>query len=232
MRRLLATLAVVVALLFSAGSAIADDTSEANKLFVEAVKLVKSVKNVEGYDEKAVVLEEVLGKLNEIVEDYPSTDLAVKLISGQRIGAISLDRISEAINQLRENAEWIRKKPERDEEKQKAAEKRQRERPKLMRVNQIAALIKTQVEANWKLPAGLGNVSDLVVTIRFRLGPDGTVLSAEILDKNYADDSNFRIIAESALRAVWSASPITALRRFSDDYNEWRDVTMRFVPPV
>jgi len=76
MRRIAATLAVV-ALLFSAGATLADDTSEANELFVEAVKLVKSVKNVEGLEEKAVVLEEALSKLDDIVEDYPSTDLAV-----------------------------------------------------------------------------------------------------------------------------------------------------------
>jgi len=37
MRRIAATLAVVVALLLGAGATLADDTSEANKLFVEAV---------------------------------------------------------------------------------------------------------------------------------------------------------------------------------------------------
>jgi len=97
MRRIATTLAVVGALLFSAGSAIADDTSEANKLFVEAVKLVKSAANAEESEEQVAVLEEALGKLNEIVDDYPSSDLAVKLISGQRIGGISLDLIAEAI---------------------------------------------------------------------------------------------------------------------------------------
>ena len=89
MRRIAATLAVV-ALLFSAGSALADDTSEANELFVEAVKLVNSAENVEDPIEKADALEEVLSKLNEIIDDHPSSDLAVKLISGQRIETISL----------------------------------------------------------------------------------------------------------------------------------------------
>ena len=93
MRRIAATLAVV-ALLFSAGSAWADDTGEANELFVGAVKLVKSTLNVEGLEEKADALEEALAKLNEIVDDYPSSELEVKLISGQRIGAISLEGVS------------------------------------------------------------------------------------------------------------------------------------------
>jgi hypothetical protein len=58
------------------------------------------------------------------------------------------------------------------------------------------------------------------------------VQSAEILDANYAEDPNFRAMAENARRAVQKASPIKELRRFNDDYNEWRVVTMTFRPPV
>jgi len=39
----------------SFGSNLADDNSEANELFVEAVKLVKSAEYVEGLEEKVVV---------------------------------------------------------------------------------------------------------------------------------------------------------------------------------
>ena len=95
MRRIAATLAVV-ALLLSGGATLAHDTSEANELFVEAVKPVNSAENVEGLEEKAAVLEEALSKLNEIVEDYPSSDLAVKLINGQDTGSISLEDVGEA----------------------------------------------------------------------------------------------------------------------------------------
>ncbi len=98
--------------------------------------------------------------------------------------------------------------------------------------NQIAAVIKDRVEANWSVPAGVRDAGDLVVNIRIRLGRDGAVQSADILDADYAADSNFRTMAESARRAVQKASPIKALRRFGDDYNEWRDVTMTFRPPV
>ena len=117
MRRIVATLAVV-ALMFSVGSAWADDTSEANELFVEAVKQVKSVENVEGLEEKAAVLEEALGKLNEIVDDHPSSGLAVKLISGQNIGAISLEGVGEVVKRARKEAERERE----FEETLKAAE--------------------------------------------------------------------------------------------------------------
>tara|TARA_Y100000588_G_scaffold212178_1_gene226267 strand:- start:1901 stop:2899 length:999 start_codon:yes stop_codon:yes gene_type:complete len=98
--------------------------------------------------------------------------------------------------------------------------------------NQIAAVIKDRVEANWSVPAGARDAGNLVVNIRIRLGRDGVVQSAEILDVDYAADSNLRTMAESARRAVQKASPIKALRRFGDEYNEWRDVTMTFRPPV
>ncbi len=98
--------------------------------------------------------------------------------------------------------------------------------------NQIAALIKARVEANWSVPVGVRDAGELVVTIRIRLGRDGAVLRADILDANYAEDANFRTMAESARRAVLKASPIKALRRFGDDYNEWRVVTMTFRPPL
>ena len=95
MRRIVAILAVI-ALLFSAGSALADETSEANKLFVEAVKLVKSAEGEKSFEKTLSVMEEALARLYKIIDDYPSSDLAVKLISGQSVGGISLEDVGEA----------------------------------------------------------------------------------------------------------------------------------------
>jgi hypothetical protein len=299
MRRTLATLAVVGALLLSAGATLADDTSEANELFVEAAKLVKSVEAVvleevlgkdnvdemisaamKGHEphilallggtdpgEKAVVLEEALGKLNEIVEDYPSTDLAVKLISGQNIGAISLEGVTAAVEYYR----MLEKPPEPNtpvfnyllasvvdapvkppEPKMPEVNKllasvadappttpdikeKQQTRTSTMDMalaNQVAKVIKSKVEKNWSVPAGVRDAGQQIVTIRIRLGRDGAVQSTDILDDNYANDANFRTMAESARRAVLKASPFPSLKRFSDDYDQWRDVTMIFRPPV
>ena len=93
MRRIAATLAVI-ALLFSAGATLADDTDEANKLYIEAAKLIKLAENIEGFGEKAEVLEEALSLLNKIVDDHPSTNLAVKLLNGQDTEGISLEVLS------------------------------------------------------------------------------------------------------------------------------------------
>ena len=55
MKRIAAIL-IAITLMFSAGATLADDTASANKLFVEAVKLVNSAEKAEGPIEKAEVL--------------------------------------------------------------------------------------------------------------------------------------------------------------------------------
>ena len=101
MRRIAATLTVVGALLFSAGATLADDTGEANKLFVEAVKLVKSAEGEKSFEKTLSVMEEALARLYKIIDDYPSSDLAVKLINGQDTGSISLEDVGEAAERAR-----------------------------------------------------------------------------------------------------------------------------------
>ena len=95
MRRIAATL-IAITLLFSAGATLADDTASANKLFVEAVKLVKSAEGEKSFEKTLSVMEEALARLYKIIDDYPSSDLAVKLISGQSVGGISLEDVGEA----------------------------------------------------------------------------------------------------------------------------------------
>ena len=106
MRRIAATLAVVVALLFVAGLAWADDKSEANKLFVDAVGLIMSVEETKTEDgttepepptERLNTLQQALNKLFKIFDDYPGTDLAVKLISRTGTGIYTLDNVTELL---------------------------------------------------------------------------------------------------------------------------------------
>ena len=95
MRRIAAIL-IAITLMFSAGSSLADDTSEANKLFVEAKQHSLSAEDEKSLEKKAAALEASLAKINEIFDEYISTELAVKLISGQSIGGISLEDVGEA----------------------------------------------------------------------------------------------------------------------------------------
>ena len=95
MRRIAAIL-IAITLLFSAGATLADDTASANKLFVEAVKLVMSAEGEKSFEKTLSVMEEALARLYKIIDGYPSSDLAVKLISGQSVGGISLEDVGEA----------------------------------------------------------------------------------------------------------------------------------------
>ena len=112
MKKLAAVTAVIVALIFGAGSALADDTSEANQLFVEAVKFVNMGEKAAGSKERAEALEKALAKFKKIIDDYPTTDLAVKLISGQDIGSISLSAVNDAIKEAQLEVERANKEIE------------------------------------------------------------------------------------------------------------------------
>nr|ANO58282.1 hypothetical protein [uncultured Alphaproteobacteria bacterium] len=79
------------------------DTARANELFVEAAKLMMKSQDPEskslGYKNQAQDwLEEGFHGLTKIIENYSSTDLAVKLISGQSVGGISLESYGEEIS--------------------------------------------------------------------------------------------------------------------------------------
>jgi hypothetical protein len=88
--------------------------------------------------------------------------------------------------------------------------------------------IRRQIERCWNVPAGARDAENLIVEIRVRLNPDGSVFQAEILDTvRLASDAFYRAAAESALRAVRLCSPLQLPPK---KYNVWKIVTLRFNP--
>lgn len=82
----------------------ADATSgadQANRLLVEAVRLIKASDLEPSANGKFALLNEAHDKLLEIVERHSATDLAVKLATGQAIGDISLEAIRLAMDRVR-----------------------------------------------------------------------------------------------------------------------------------
>ncbi len=63
----------------------ASPDEKANKLYVEAVKLVESAQKVEdtSYRDALKLYKEALGKLERIISKYPSSQIAVKIASGE-----------------------------------------------------------------------------------------------------------------------------------------------------
>ena len=82
--------------------AFADDNAQANRLMVEAVGLVGAAESEPSAQERFRLLQRAHELLLDIVERHPSTDLAVKLATGQQIGTISLAGVREAMDQARD----------------------------------------------------------------------------------------------------------------------------------
>jgi TonB family protein len=97
----------------------------------------------------------------------------------------------------------------------------------------VVDAIRRQIEEKWSLPAGAADAGGLEVEIEIVLMRDGTVRKASIVDSarlNLAGEEFFRTMAESALRAVQRASPLQNLP--PEKYEQWREITFRFRPPV
>ena len=94
-------------------------------------------------------------------------------------------------------------------------------------LNQEDAL-KAQIFGCWSLPLGLPYHKNLLVRIKLRLKPDGTVLRSEILDHarmNQPGQGFYKVLAESALRAIRICQP---LRVPPTGYEKWKDLQLNF----
>ena len=88
--------------------------------------------------------------------------------------------------------------------------------------------LKAQIFGCWSLPLGLPYHKNLLVRIKLKLKPDGTVLKTEILDHarmNQPGQGFYKVLAESALRAVRICQP---LRVPPTGYEKWKDLQLNF----
>ena len=88
--------------------------------------------------------------------------------------------------------------------------------------------LKAQIFGCWSLPLGLPYQANLLVRIKLRLKPDGTVLRSEILDHarmNMPGQGFYKVLAESALRAIRICQP---LRVPPTGYEKWKDLQLNF----
>ena len=88
--------------------------------------------------------------------------------------------------------------------------------------------LKAQIFGCWSLPLGLPYQENLLVRIKLKLRPDGTVLRSEILDHarmNTPGQGFYKVLAESALRAIRICQP---LRVPPTGYEKWKDLQLNF----
>ena len=68
--------------------------------------------------------------------------------------------------------------------------------------------LKGQISQCWSIPLGLPYNEDLVVKIKLKLKPDGSVLNSEILDSKKMKKKYFKILGQSVIRAIKLCEPL------------------------
>ena len=88
--------------------------------------------------------------------------------------------------------------------------------------------LKAQIFGCWRIPLGLPYNENLLVRIKLKLKPDGTLIKTEILDQarmNTPGQKSFRALAESALRAIQLCQP---LKVPTSGYERWKNLQLNF----
>ena len=90
--------------------------------------------------------------------------------------------------------------------------------------------LRAQIFGCWSVPLGLPFDENLLVRIKLQLKKDGTIMKSEILDHermNKPGQNFYRVLAESALRAVRICQP---LKVPPTGYEKWKDIQLNFNP--
>jgi len=88
--------------------------------------------------------------------------------------------------------------------------------------------LKAQIFGCWSIPLGLPYNENLLVRVKLKLKPDGSVAKTEILDHarmNKPGQGFYKVLAESALRAVKLCQP---LRVPTTGYERWKELQLNF----
>ena len=90
--------------------------------------------------------------------------------------------------------------------------------------------LRAQIFGCWSVPLGLPYDKDLLVRLKLELKKDGTILKSEIIDHqrmNMPGEKFYKILAESALRAVRLCQP---LKVPPTGYEKWKNIQLNFDP--
>ncbi len=90
--------------------------------------------------------------------------------------------------------------------------------------------LRAQIFGCWSVPLGLPYDKNLLVRIKLKLKKDGSIMKSEILDHermNKPGQNFYRVLAESALRAVRICQP---LKVPPTGYDKWKEIQLNFNP--
>ncbi len=90
-------------------------------------------------------------------------------------------------------------------------------------------IVRKQIESVWRLPAGAQGAHQRSISIRIIMNPNRTVRSASLLNSSLSSDPGYRLLAESALRAV-NEFKFKPLKLPPNKYKIWKEIRMNFDP--
>ena len=176
----------------------------------EAIPLPeKTIKKIESKEEKKQNPEKVNEKVKQVSE-FEKKDL----FDPNNIAAL-IDKSKE------ESAEVLKKNDDLTQDQERNVENSN------LTLSEEDAL-KAQIFGCWSIPLGLPYNENLLVRIKLKLKPDGTVSKTEILDHarmNKPGQGFYKVLAESALRAVKLCQP---LRVPTTGYERWKELQLNF----
>ena len=176
----------------------------------EAIPLPKkTVKKVETKEEKKQNPEKIDEKVKQVSE-FEKKDL----FDPNNIAAL-IDKSKE------ENAETLKKNDDISQDQERNVENSG------LTLSEEDAL-KAQIFGCWSIPLGLPYNENLLVRIKLKLKPDGTISKTEIIDHarmNKPGQGFYKVLAESALRAVKLCQP---LRVPTTGYERWKELQLNF----
>ena len=91
--------------------------------------------------------------------------------------------------------------------------------------------IRRQFYRCWIVPAGAKNIKDYKVSIKLKLNNEGEVISSKIINKINSNNTFFRTLAESAIRAV-NHPDCKKLKVPSKKYETWKETILDFDPSI
>ncbi|WP_375326220.1 energy transducer TonB [Candidatus Tisiphia endosymbiont of Nemotelus uliginosus] len=92
------------------------------------------------------------------------------------------------------------------------------------------SLIKQQIEKHWNIPIGVQNIAQAEIYLYIALNPDSSIQEVKIKEAICPNISGnaCNALSDSAVRAVWQASPIHNLD--PKRYNIWKEFIFKFTP--
>jgi outer membrane biosynthesis protein TonB len=90
--------------------------------------------------------------------------------------------------------------------------------------------IKQQIQDKWNVPIGVQSASDILVTVYISLKTDGSVQQVKLLEVScpIGFDVVCKAAGDSAVRAIWQASPLHNLSPAR--YDIWKEFNISFDP--